>query len=96
MRSKKERIDDALTKIKEVADEMKFSTDINNVVRTVRISKYFSIELNSIRDDTDEFSSYGKHLYFEVYAIIDGKAVDCMTIDTFRDFDSDVMYLLPK
>lgn len=53
------------------------------------------LEINCIRNCEDEAPSSGSPLCFDVYAIIDGKTVDGVTIDGFcSTFDDDVIYLL--
>jgi hypothetical protein len=93
--SRKERIELALDEVMKVAKEMMESRDLDDILRVVKVSDKLRIEINCVRVDFDDAIDYGAPAFFEVYALAnDGVALDCMTINVYRCFASDVFYLL--
>lgn len=85
----------ALVRTMATINVMKETSYEGDVKKFVKITNDLSLEINAIVNDFDDAESdYGKPLYFEVYAIKKGITVDCMTIDTYRNFEADITYLL--
>jgi hypothetical protein len=94
MRTREQIIKDGLTKVVMVIDDMKKLHLSGTITKMVRINGSLSLEINDIRDDDPESLFYGQNAHYEIYAIKNGKAVDCMTINIFRNLKDDVYYLL--
>lgn len=97
-------IANGIKKVTKVIDKINNNVYSDDVKKVVKITDRLSLEINGIVNDmedlieengeTFENDFYGKVMYFEIYAIKDGKEVDCMTIDYSRNLESDIEYLL--
>jgi len=85
---------EALKKAMDVINKMKETRYSENAKKNIRITSSLVLEINGIIDDFEDSVDCGKPLYFEVYAIKNGIAADCMTLDMYRDFEADITYLL--
>lgn len=93
-RERQVRVDEALEKCMKVINKLNETTHSCDVTKNVKITSSLTIEINAIVNDFEDSAYYGKPMWFEVYAIKKGIAVDCMTIDMHRSVRADITYLL--
>lgn len=85
-------IQKGLIKAGKVFKRMIKSRDINYTEHTVKITKNLMIKFECIRCEMG--SSRGEPIGFEIYAIKDGKEVDCCTLHYPPDVNMELLYLL--
>ena len=82
--TREEKIEKGIEKTLAVVQKMRSST-----VRKVRITNSLSLEVNCVRYEND-----GSPIIFQIYAVKNGKDIDCETIEIYRDFKEPIRYLL--
>ena len=90
---REERIEKGYRKVKKVIKKMQKSHSLNYTCELVKISNKLTFEVKCQRKEfevheEDIGSAYG----FEIYAIKEGRDIDCVT--DHGNFDEDIKYLL--
>lgn len=86
-------IQKGLIKARKVFDRMNESRDMDYTTDTARITKNLSIKFECVRYEVSG-KSKGTPISFEIYAIKDGKEVDCCTLHYSPDINAELLYLL--
>lgn len=87
--TREEMIKKNIEKTLTVVQKMRSSNDISDTARKVRITNSLSLEVNCVRYEND-----GSPIIFQIYAVKNGKDIDCETIEIYRDFKEPIRHLL--
>lgn len=87
-------IQKGLIKARKVFDRMIGSRDMEYTADTAQITKSLSIKFECQRNDTEHPDYRGDAICFEIYAVKDGKEVDCCTLHYAPGVNAELLYLL--
>lgn len=87
-------VEQGFKKAKKVINRMIESRDLEDIKETVKITDALSLEINCIRADVGMPDYIGMAIAFEIYAMKNNKAVDCVTVDVDDSMNEDICYLL--
>ena len=87
-------IQKGFSKARKVFDKLNASRDMEYIKDTAKITKRLSLQFECIRADVGTEDYIGTPVSFEIYAVKDGKEIDCCTLYVTADVNAEIMYLL--
>lgn len=92
---KTQKMNEALQKVLRAIDKMEESRDVDYTEQIVKISDRLTIRIECTREANPNDNEYGMAFFFELYAIVKGEEVDCVTLhDETIPVEEDIMFLL--
>ena len=89
---REDNIKKACIKVREAFDKMNASKDMDCLVEEVQINKRLVIQIECGRIEHGE--DRGLPIGFQLFAIKDGKEVDCCTVYLLDEVNAEIMYLV--
>lgn len=85
-------IQKGLIKSRKVFEKLNASSDMEYTTDIARITKRLTLKFECVRCEVG--NSRGEPISFEIYAVKDGKEVDCCTLHYSLDVNAELLYLL--